>query len=88
MHFLKTIFPAFILFVTSVSLVAQNWRQQVDYQIDVRLDDQTNSVQVLCADAGGVETPRGAQHGQHRLEGGRSWHDPRAQLIGHGAGRR
>ena len=45
MHFLKTIFPAFILFVTSVSLVAQNWRQQVDYQIDVRLDDQTNSVQ-------------------------------------------
>lgn len=45
MQFLKTICLAIALFITSLHSFGQSWRQQVDYQIDVRLDDQANTVQ-------------------------------------------
>lgn len=46
MIYLRTIlFTCIFLLQHSVRSFAQDWHQKVDYQIDVRLDDQTHSVQ-------------------------------------------
>ncbi len=45
-NFLRTICLTFLLAVgISISLYSQTWHQQVDYQIDVRLDDKAHAVQ-------------------------------------------
>jgi len=46
MYYLKALCSVcFCLLFNSSRLDSQNWHQKVDYQIDVRLDDQTNSIQ-------------------------------------------